>query len=48
MADDIDLGGRDEPLRGEDDHAELLSELDSHDLAVATDPDPDKIGRAHV
>jgi alkaline phosphatase D len=41
MADDIDLGGRDEPVRGDDDHAELLSELDSHDLAVATDPDPD-------
>jgi len=31
--------GRDEPARGTDDHAELLSELDSHDLAVAMDPD---------
>lgn len=41
MADDIDLDGRDEPVRGANDHAELLSELDSHDLAVATDFDPD-------
>ncbi|WP_246998312.1 alkaline phosphatase D family protein [Halosolutus gelatinilyticus] len=41
MAGDIDLGGRDEPLRGADDHAELLSELDSHDLAIATEPDAD-------
>ena len=41
MADHIDLGGRDEPFRGDDDHAELLSELDSHDLATATAPDPD-------
>jgi alkaline phosphatase D len=32
------LDGRDEPKRDEDDHVELLSELDSHDLAVATDP----------
>ncbi|WP_254764248.1 alkaline phosphatase D family protein [Natrinema marinum] len=39
MADDIDLDGRDEPRRGADDHAELLSELDSHDLSVATDLD---------
>ncbi|RXK46875.1 alkaline phosphatase D family protein [Halorientalis pallida] len=29
------LDGRDEPARGPDDHAELLSELDSHDLAFA-------------
>jgi alkaline phosphatase D len=41
MADTIDLGGRDEPSRDATDHAELLSELDSHDLATATDPDPD-------
>ncbi|WP_306061512.1 PhoD-like phosphatase N-terminal domain-containing protein [Natronococcus wangiae] len=41
MADDINLGGRDEPVRGDDDHAELLSELDSHDLAIATTPDTD-------
>ena len=32
-----DLAGRDEPRRGDDDHAELLSELDSHDLALALD-----------
>ncbi|WP_245902946.1 hypothetical protein [Salinigranum rubrum] len=38
MADDAGLDGRDEPARGPDDHAELLSALDSHDLAVATDP----------
>ncbi len=30
-----DLDGRDEPARGVDDHAELLSELDSHDLSRA-------------
>ena len=35
---DHGVGGRDEPARGPDDHSELLSELDSHDLAVATDP----------
>ncbi|MFB6151482.1 MAG: PhoD-like phosphatase N-terminal domain-containing protein [Haloarculaceae archaeon] len=29
------LDGRDEPARGADDHAELLSELDSHDLAYS-------------
>jgi alkaline phosphatase D len=39
MADDAGIDGRDEPARGPDDHAELLSELDSHDLAVATDPE---------
>lgn len=33
-----DLGGRDEPARGTDDHVELLSELDSHDLSLAIDP----------
>jgi alkaline phosphatase D len=33
-----DFGGRDEPKRGPDDHAELLSELDAHDLATATAP----------
>jgi alkaline phosphatase D len=33
------VDGRDEPARGPDDHSELLSELDSHDLAVATDPE---------
>ncbi len=38
--DDIDLRGRDEPARGADDHAELLSELNSHDLALAAAPDP--------
>lgn len=35
MSDEPGLGGRDEPARGTDDHAELLSELDSHDLATA-------------
>jgi alkaline phosphatase D len=29
-----DMDGRDEPARGPDDHAELLSELDSHDLSL--------------
>jgi alkaline phosphatase D len=38
MADD-GVGRRDEPARGPDDHSELLSELDSHDLAMATDPE---------
>ncbi len=33
------LDGRDEPARGPDDHAELLSELDSHDIALAVDPE---------
>ncbi|MFB6297083.1 MAG: alkaline phosphatase [Salinirussus sp.] len=33
-------GGRDEPARGSDDHAELLSELDSHDLALAVEAVP--------
>ena len=53
------LDGRDEPARRDDDHAELLSELDGHDLALALDVvdasdadaldfDPDEIGRAHV
>ena len=37
MADRTGLNGRDEPSRGDDDHAELLSELDSHDLAFALD-----------
>jgi len=32
-----DLDGRDEPARGVEDHAELLSELDSHDLSRAVD-----------
>ncbi|MFC3477211.1 alkaline phosphatase D family protein [Halobacterium litoreum] len=31
------LDGRDEPARRDDDHAELLSELDGHDLALALD-----------
>jgi len=39
MGDDGGIGGRDEPARRPGDHAELLSELDSHDLAVATDPE---------
>jgi alkaline phosphatase D len=39
MPDDGGMDGRDEPARGPDDHSELLSELDSHDLAVATDPE---------
>jgi alkaline phosphatase D len=30
-------GSIDEPARGDDDHAQLLSELDSHDLALALD-----------
>ncbi|PSP66408.1 hypothetical protein BRC70_08945 [Halobacteriales archaeon QH_6_68_27] len=34
MPDGTGLDGRDEPARGADDHAELLSELDSHDLAL--------------
>ena len=46
MTDDVDLAGLDEPSRGADDHAELLSELDSHDLAVATDPEETADGRA--
>ena len=33
-----DFGGRDEPKRGPEDHAELLSELDAHDLATPTAP----------
>ena len=48
-----DVGGRDEPKRGAGDHAELLSQLEAHDLAtglevgempadaVAVDPDAD-------
>jgi alkaline phosphatase D len=39
MAPDDGVDGRDEPARGPNDHSELLSELDSHDLAVATDPE---------
>lgn len=39
MPDNGRLGGRDTPARGQDDHAELLSELDSHDLAIAVDPE---------
>ncbi|QLD91210.1 alkaline phosphatase D family protein [Natronomonas salina] len=31
------MAGLDEPSRGADDHSELLSELDSHDIAVAAD-----------
>ncbi|WP_231186364.1 alkaline phosphatase D family protein [Haladaptatus sp. DYF46] len=38
MPDGFGLNGRDKPSRGEDDHSKLLSELDSHDLAVATNP----------
>jgi len=33
-----DVDGRDEPARGANDHAELLSELDSHDVALALAP----------
>ena len=32
-----DLGGRDEPKRGDDDHGELLSELEGRDPSLATD-----------
>jgi alkaline phosphatase D len=32
-----DLDGRDRSARDDDDHAELLSELDSHDLALGLD-----------
>ncbi|MHB9288461.1 alkaline phosphatase D family protein [Halobacteriales archaeon Cl-PHB] len=32
------LDGRDEPARHADDHAELLSSLDSHDIALALEP----------
>ncbi|WP_152041239.1 alkaline phosphatase D family protein [Salinigranum salinum] len=39
MVADDGVDGRDEPARGPNDHSELLSELDSHDLAVATDPE---------
>jgi alkaline phosphatase D len=46
VTDDVDLAGRDEPAREADDHAELLSELDSHDIAVATDVDETAEGRA--
>jgi alkaline phosphatase D len=38
MPDGSDLDGRDEPRRGADDHAALLSVLDAHDLAVGMDP----------
>ncbi|PSQ15900.1 alkaline phosphatase [Halobacteriales archaeon QS_8_69_26] len=38
MSEGVDLDGLDEPLRDDDDHAELLSVLDSHDIAVASDP----------
>ena len=38
MANDVGIGGRDEPSRGADDHSALLSALDSHDLAVAVAP----------
>ncbi|MBV0922771.1 alkaline phosphatase D family protein [Halomicroarcula limicola] len=37
MSGDIGLDGRDEPSRTAEDHVELLSELDSHDLALAMD-----------
>ncbi|WP_135303042.1 alkaline phosphatase D family protein [Haloarcula amylovorans] len=37
MSGEIGLDGRDEPSRTADDHVELLSELDSHDLALAMD-----------
>ncbi|WP_227015550.1 alkaline phosphatase D family protein [Haloarcula sp. JP-L23] len=37
MSGERGLDGRDEPSRSTDDHAELLSELDSHDLALAMD-----------
>ncbi|MFC4406024.1 alkaline phosphatase D family protein [Haloarchaeobius iranensis] len=37
MTDPVGLGGRDEPARNGEDHSELLSELDSHDLALALD-----------
>ena len=39
MPDGTGLDGRDEPARGDDDHAELLSELDSHDLALPMEAD---------
>jgi alkaline phosphatase D len=35
---DDDREGLDEPARGPDDHAALLSELDGHDLALPLDP----------
>ncbi|MFB6118287.1 alkaline phosphatase D family protein [Halosegnis sp.] len=34
-----DGGARDEPKRGDGDHAELLSRLEAHDLAVGVEPD---------
>jgi alkaline phosphatase D len=37
MTEEVDLAGLDEPAQRPDDHAELLSELDSHDLARAVD-----------
>ncbi|MBX0294351.1 alkaline phosphatase D family protein [Haloarcula nitratireducens] len=37
MSGEIGLDGRDEPSRTAEDHVELLSELDSHDLALAMD-----------
>jgi len=37
MTGDASVDGRDEPARDGEDHAELLSELDSHDLALALD-----------
>lgn len=38
MDDGVGADGRDEPARSAGDHSELLSELDSHDIAVATSP----------
>lgn len=37
MSEEIIFNGQDEPSRGADDHSELLSTLDSHDLAKALD-----------
>lgn len=37
MSDESGINKRDEPSRGTDDHSELLSELNSHDLALAED-----------
>lgn len=39
MPEDVGVDGRDEPSRRAGDHAELRSELDSHDLAVARGAD---------
>jgi len=40
MAEEPELAGRDEPPRGPEDHAELLSQLDTDELALLSNPRP--------